>query len=230
MFSSAQAAYTLRTVLAESPLLYFSLYRRLRRRQHGLLGADTALTVDGFPRSGNSFLMEAFWQTNPGVPVAHHTHAAAQVIGSVRRGLPTLVLIREPQAAIASFLVMRPDIGWSLAAWSYVRFYRPLLAYRRGFLLAQFEDVTRDLGQVIISLNRQFGTGFAAFDHREENVAEVFGLMDERARRRFGGQVKAGHIAKPAEDKRQLRERQPVPPHCLWLDRAKALYRQLSSD
>jgi hypothetical protein len=217
--------YRVRTWLAASPALYFPLYKAARSRRHGLLDATTRITIEGFPRSGNSFAQRAFSMANPEAVVAHHTHAAAQVIASVRRGLPTVVLIREPRAAIRSFLVQRPDLGAAEAAHSYLAFYRPLVALRPGYVLASFEDVTRDMGGVIRKVNEHFRTAFATFAHTPEAVAAVFRQMDEHHAQRYGG-VRATHIARPVSE-RAGQQASVVLPDLPILGRAAALHREL---
>ncbi len=65
-------------------------------------------------------------------------------------GVPALVLIREPEGAILSPSSFRePDVALRDALVAYARFYACLLPYRRSFVVADFGEVTRDLGAVI---------------------------------------------------------------------------------
>ena len=57
--------------------------------------------IDGYTRSASTYAVYAFQlsQARP-VRVAHHLHAPAQLIEAARRGVPTLMVIREPRGAL----------------------------------------------------------------------------------------------------------------------------------
>lgn len=220
---ASDLGYLARTWIAAHPSLYFPLYRSLRQRRHGLIGETTALTLEGFPRSGNSFALRAFALSNPQVEVAHHTHAAAQVLASARRGLPTVVLLREPTAAVRSFLLLRPGLSAAAAFYSYVAFHRPLPALRDRILVVDFEQVTADFGVVIDRINRRWGTRFRRFEHTPANRDEVFRQMEDDHRSRYGA-VRPSHLARPVSDRAAAT---PFLPDGPWPGRARALYEEL---
>ena len=59
----------------------------------------TQLVIEGYPRSANTYAVVAFAAVQPERPrIAHHLHVAAQVLAAVDRDIPTMVLIRRPQA------------------------------------------------------------------------------------------------------------------------------------
>ena len=96
----------LRLLVSTRPALY-ALYARFEKLQFQLTD-KTTVVVDSYPRSGNSFFEAAFTRAHCGrEEVAHHAHAAAQVLAGAKRGLPCIVLLREPEAAIASFVKIR---------------------------------------------------------------------------------------------------------------------------
>lgn len=197
--------YRIRNIIAAYPRLYFPIYRLLRSRRHGLLSPTTQLTMEGFPRSGNSFALRAFESVNPDVEIGHHTHAAAQVIDSVRRKLPTLVLIRDPVAAVRSLLIMRPEIPPPAAVLSYLQFYRPLEQWLEQFVLATFEEVIADFGEVTRRINRRFATDFEVFAHTPENVAAIFQRIEDLELRAGGGILRNAKVARPDAVRERLK-------------------------
>jgi hypothetical protein len=52
------------------------------------------------------------------------------------------------------------------------------MPYREGFVIARFEEVTQDFGQVIRRVNSYFGTDFHIFKHTDENVQKCFELIE----------------------------------------------------
>jgi hypothetical protein len=148
---------------------------------------DTDFVIEGYPRSGNTFALTAFGSAQSRtVRVAHHEHAAAQVIAAIRAGIPALVLIREPEEAVLSFTIQHPHLSLGQALRSYVRFYRPLVALRDRFVLATFEEVTTDFGAVTRRVNERFGTDFAVFEHTQENVERCLAAIRKHGVARRG--------------------------------------------
>lgn len=144
---------------------------------------DTEIVIEGYPRSGNTFATHAFTlaqeQAGRLAPrLADHVHVPAQVMRATNWRLPTIVVVREPEAVLRSLVVKHPFIrprdglrGWWL-------FHRVLLSRRRRFVVAPFGQVVSDFGAVIDRVNALFGTQFARFSHTEENVARAFARIE----------------------------------------------------
>lgn len=151
-----------RTLLSEHPALYLPF---ARRRYPGpspeVIGADTELVLDGYTRSGSTLAVYVFQLAQPRpVRLAHHLHAPAQLIAAVRRGLPALLLVREPQEAVLSHVAREPRVDLRDALRGYVRFHERLLPYADGFVVADHREVVADPAAVVRRLNLAFGTDF----------------------------------------------------------------------
>jgi hypothetical protein len=179
-----RARHRLRTRVCEHPRLYLPF---ARRKYPGpspeVLSAETELVIDGYTRCGSTFAVYGFQlaQDRP-VRLAHHLHAPAQVVAAVRKGIPTLVVIREPEGAVLSQVIREPDVALPDALYAYARFYECLMPRRHGVVVADFEEVTHSFGSVIRRINARFGTSFREFDHTEANTAECFRLIKQRGR------------------------------------------------
>jgi hypothetical protein len=184
------------TSIGQYPFLYlpFARWRRRRRLKHarragveaktaGPVERDTDVVIEGFPRSANTFAVMAFELAQPNsVRVAHHLHVPSQVIAAAKWGIPTIVLVRDPDEVVLSLVQLRPHTTLEQGLKEYARFYRRILPCRADFVVASFEEVSTDFGAVIRQLNARFGTSFKEFHHTEENVAKCFALME-----RYGG-------------------------------------------
>jgi hypothetical protein len=174
--------HRIRARLSEHPALYLPL---ARRKYPGpspeVIGPTTELVIDGYTRSACTFAVYALQlaQDRP-VRLAHHLHAPAQLVEAARRGIPALLVIREPEGAILSQLVREPNVDMRDALAAYARFHARLAPYRNHLEVGEFTQVTSDFGDVIRGLNRRFGTSFAAFDHTDENARKAFELIKER--------------------------------------------------
>ena len=177
-----RARHRLRTHLSEHPALYLPL---ARRKYPGpspqVVGPGTRVVIDGYTRSASTFAVYAFQIAQPvPVPMAHHLHAAAQLKEAVRRGLPTVMVIREPKGAVLSQLVREPDVDLLEALYAYWRFHETLLPYRHGLVVAEFREVTTHFDAVVRRLNARFGTHFAEFSGDPDQVEECHRLIEQR--------------------------------------------------
>lgn len=168
---------------------------------------DTDIVIEGFERSGNTFAVIAFSRSQPRpVRIAHHFHAAAQVIQAARIGIPALVLLRHPEEAILSFLIHHPALSASQGMRTYLRFYDPILPYKDRFVLAKFETVTGNFGSVIECVNKKYGTQFAEFEHTEENVRQCFELIEEMNRVKVGNRSPfEATVARPSFEREEMK-------------------------
>jgi hypothetical protein len=195
----------IRIALGPYPRLFFPL-ARFKEGHRAAVGKDTELVIEGFPRSGNSFAVNAFQMAQPRlVRLAHHIHAPAQVILAARRGLPILVLVREPVAAVSSLVIRHPYISMRMALHEYIRFYETIAPYRDKFVVGLFGQVTNDYGEVIKRINQRFSTGFASFEHNEANVQKSFGLIEQQNRQKNNGALAELRIARPSPAREKLK-------------------------
>lgn len=210
--------------------LTLARFRSFRNGQPKVLPADAELVMDAFPRSANSFSYEAFLHAQGRkVPMIHHFHAPGAVVRGIERGLPALVIIREPVAAVMSMLILigRDDLAQGFR--DYLNFYEPLEKYRDDFVLARFKSVVTDFGAVTRAVNERFGTSFAEFEHTPENDRLVKDkIADDTDRLPGSDGLKAQLVSKPTDERERYREElraQLDLPHVAPLrERATALY------
>jgi hypothetical protein len=177
-----RARHYLRTVLSEHPTLYLPI---ARKKYPGpspkVIGPQTEAVIDGYTRSASTFAVYAFQLAQQRlVPLAHHLHAPAQLMEAARRGLPTLMVIREPKGAVLSQMVREPDVDLLDALIAYRRFHASLQPYRSAFLIADFADVTQDFGAVVRQMNLKFGTAYGLFEGTPAQVAECTRMIGLR--------------------------------------------------
>jgi len=203
---ATRVSYEVKSLVAMYP--WPALVAARWRGRGAVLTKETDLLIEGYPRSGNNFAVEAFQRSQPqALRVAHHVHAPAHVLAAIRSSIPAIVLIREPQDAILSFVIRNPYISIRQAIRGYVRFYEPLLPYRDGFVVGPFPEVTSDFGRVIRRANNRFGTSFHEFEHTEENVRACFEAIDRHYRVNVGtGPEVERMVARPSEARERLKD------------------------
>jgi hypothetical protein len=163
---------------------------------------QTRLVLDGFPRSANSYAHVAFLKANGmDFPLASHRHSHQLILSGVRRGLPTIVLIREPGPAIASALQHAPGTPAKAGLDMYRAFYSHVLPVVDDVLVATFEEATDDFGEVIRRCNAKFGTDFEVYEKTDEAEAEVFGLIEDVTAFAYGDEGHEGRVPRPSQQR-----------------------------
>jgi hypothetical protein len=181
---------------------------RVRPGKYATLArADTAIVIEGFLRSGNTFSVAAFEIANgPELHVGRHLHGGPHVLRAVRLGLPTVVLVRQPREAVLSYLVRRDTLTPYDALLEYIDFYRSVWRVRERFVIGLFDRVTSDFGSVVDEVNERFGTSFGRFDPTPENEARAFQLVEQMNRLESGGEVVETHVGRPSAERARRKD------------------------
>lgn len=190
---------------------------------------DSAIVIEGFLRSGNTFSYAAFTLANGAeAHVGRHLHSPAHVLRAARLGLPTVVLIRQPRDALLSYLMRRDTLTPHDAVLEYLDFYRTAWPVRDRFVTATFDRVISDFGSVIEEVNERFGTSFRRYEPTAENEAAAFAVVEEMNRKECDGEVVETHVARPsahrARRKDELASLLDQPRTAARLREAEALY------
>ena len=174
--------------LEHDPRLWTS-YRRWRDPDHPYVDDTSDVLVDGFYGSGNTFLRESIRYANPALQVASHGHSPAHVRRALQLGVPALVTVRDPAAAVVSIRsrlldAERPasvvlDVPTLLG--DYARFYDGLVPLVEDLVVATFQEVTSAVHVPLERLGLLSGTALAAPTAEEHN--EVLARIDSWHRR-----------------------------------------------
>jgi hypothetical protein len=205
-WSADRLRHHLRQPLSCTPYLWDLAVQARPGKRTTLARRDTALLIEGFSRSGNTYSAAAFAVSNGSdVPVARHLHAAAHVLRAARFGVPILLLVREPRAAVSSYLVRRPTLTVEEGLDEYCDFYRTVWRVRSSLVVGHFDDVVTDFGDVLRRVNRRFGTGFAPYETTPANEETTMALVEEMNRRECAGELVETHVGRPSLQREDLK-------------------------
>lgn len=122
-------------------------------------GPHTDLTIEGYPRSANTFAVDTLTmlaeRTGRSLRIAHHTHDPENLLLALARGVPGILLIRSPHAAIASFCLYS-KAPLTRAIRRYEAFYETLLPYRDALMVAPFDAIVADPNTLVAAANAHF--------------------------------------------------------------------------
>ena len=187
----------------------------------------TRITIEGYPRSANTYAVYAFKHVNDlsWREIAHHLHVQAQIIRSVRYGIPVILLIRHPLEAVRSLVVRHDFIPVDEALADYCRFYEDLYPLREQFIIVRFEEAITQFGAVITRLNKRYATAFNLFPDQDVEVKRaVLEEIDALNKKRDRGQVT--HLYRPDENKDVLKNAVVIDEESELYQKALAIYLQ----
>ena len=121
--------------IRENETIFFPLMKANKslRQLRGmpLVYPGTDVVIEGYFRCANTFAALAFVdaQRKP-VILANHSHAPATIDRSVRLGIPTLLLIRDPQEMALSHVLKHPGLSLESTLKWYTRYYEHIWHHR----------------------------------------------------------------------------------------------------
>lgn len=118
------------------------------------------ICVEGVQRSGNTYFVAVFQHWNGSVNTVHHTHLGSTVKAAVSHRVPTAVLLRQPDEAIASIIAWDSRLSVTVALISYILFYRSVWKFSQSFVVLRFNDVVSRPDGCVAKINERFGTHF----------------------------------------------------------------------
>jgi hypothetical protein len=228
----ARLRHKARRAVVRTPYLWDAAMFLRRDKRSTLARRDTAIVIEGFQRSGNTFSVAAFIVANgTGPHVGRHLHGAPHLFRAIRYGVPGVLLIRRPLDAVSSYVVRWSDLSPHEALLEYLDFYRTAWRVRNRVVVAPFETVVSDFGAVIESVNQRFGTSFARYEPTPENEEAAFALVEEMNRQECGGEVVETHVGRPSARRRSgkalVQEALQAPRTRRLLVEAERLYEQI---
>lgn len=196
--------YQLRSWLGKFPNWYFKLFARKYPFSEMAVKSNTALCIEGFPRSANSYAVVAFRLVNRDVTVAHHLHVAAQITQSCLQNIPAIAVLRNPKEAVASFLVFQSSKKADIYLKAYVDFHKTIEPFSDNILYASFETVTSDFNKVILEANKKFNRKYNTINNLSEREDEIFAKLKKVNNQFFAGQSQKNMA--PDESRKKLKE------------------------
>ncbi|WP_151084737.1 hypothetical protein [Nocardioides cynanchi] len=224
----------LRRPVSRLPYVWDAAMYARRDKRCTLARKDTALVIEGFPRSGNTFAVAAFQIANDRrTHLGRHLHGAPHLLRAARLGVPAIALVRAPEDAIPSYLIRRSGLHAEDALVEYLDFYRTAWAARDDFVVGLFADVTGSFGTVIDRVNQRFGTSFERYESTPDNEAAAFELVEEMNRLECRGEIVESHVGRPSaeRDERKIEVAASLgrPGAQRLLGRAQDLYQQYAA-
>lgn len=171
--------------ISKYPALFFPLITLFGHKKKGrkLIDRSTRIVIEGFPRSANTFAVQAFLLAQGGNisinDCAHHVHKSAQLIRAVQWNIPAILLIRTPEDVIKSILIRQPKYDVKSLLTGYIYFHEPLVKLIDRIVIAPFDQVINEFGTIIEQVNDKYESDFKPFEHTDTNVQAIFNKIEQ---------------------------------------------------
>lgn len=204
---SATTRDRLHNALIDAPVAG-EMYVRLRTQlRHGLVTPRTELILEGYPRSANAYAEWAFRYANgDDVRIAVRMHSPRAVRFGVEHAIPTIVLIRRPLDAVASWLQYKPGLKAERAFWRYALYYEHVYPLRHDVVIADFDEVVADFGAVIKRCNEHYGTSFVPYSGDDEAEAWVREHIERAWAYDETGETPEHRVPRPSNDRHAAKD------------------------
>lgn len=186
------------------------IYCIITGKNIGFVTDKTKIVIEGYPRSGNTYIYSAFVLSQPQITeceVAHHVHGAAQIEQAVKRKIPVLLVVRDPKKAIPSLLIRAPHIDAGRACRDYIDFHEKVQRWTDDILIVDFEFAIADIAAIIELLNKKFNKRFEQPDISalfEERVREMVARLDREDT--GSGQIDEMKVGMPSKSRARASE------------------------
>ena len=152
--------YRYRTKIAYRSSNLFCILNTFRYPNSSVRG-DTEVTIDGFQRSANTYAYYYFKELNSETKIAHHSHSFRQIIYSVEKNIPTILLIRDPfDTILSTYIYHFKKVSFNVLAESWINFYKPLLSYKSHLVISDFDKTISNFNKKIAECDLKFDTHF----------------------------------------------------------------------
>lgn len=117
---------------------------------------DKSLVIDGFPRSGNTFLADIIVVSQgQDFKFAHHSHLPENLLLGIELGIPSVAIFRDPLQAISSFMLYSEQ-NEVQATKRWIRFYQTLEDSIDKLVVISFDDIVKRPKATLCAISSAF--------------------------------------------------------------------------
>lgn len=178
---------------------YFIYFNKVRYPKK-CINKNTNITIDGFERSANTYSFYYFKELNKDTKIAHHSHSYQQMIHSLEKKIPTILLIRKPyDAIISSYIYHFQKVPVQLLADTWINFYKPLIPFKDNLIVSDFNTTISNFSKIISLANDKYDTNFNYVLNENHNK-----ILQEKLNER---KIKSNRQSMPSIKQKKVKEK-----------------------
>ena len=162
------------------------IYCKYIQNKDIVVGSDTELVIEGYPRSANTYSVAVLYVSNGlAMRIGRHVHGSAQLVQGVKKGIPAVLLLRNPVDAVVSLLLRNPCLSAKTMFNNYVLFHSALVKYTKDIVVVAFKLAITSMDLVIEHVNCKYDTSFRVpnLDDSADEITKMVDYMDMQDRK-----------------------------------------------
>lgn len=203
---------SIRNIFRTNPYLFIFWYKVYRSRKGVKLkwfNENTDLYFDGYPRSGNTFMLHLMRGIYDDKNMIHHFHTVSSLKIAFKKNIKSIILIRNPNDSISSYYLKRFEKSslpetinvklLQMLVNDYVIYYKYVHKNLNKLHLVEFTKLVNEPEDTLLFVNQYLD------NYSEIKDKEIFqNIIRERKSMQFGAKSKLGSSL-PSKEKEKLK-------------------------
>ncbi|MCG7899546.1 MAG: hypothetical protein JAY85_13955 [Candidatus Thiodiazotropha weberae] len=161
-------------------LKVLGIYNKIANKNISITTGNTDIVIEGFPRSANTYVAASIMVLNGDkLNIARHVHGSAQLILGIEKGIPAVLLIRNPVDAIASLKLRSPYLPSRVIIQNYIEFHKQLESYIDKLILIDFKDATNNIVSIVEYLDDYYNLSLKIPNKLQSYKNEINSMVDK---------------------------------------------------
>lgn len=135
---------------------YYYNFHPETRPKLNVVQKSTDLCIEGFPRSGNTYLENLIKKMAPSLNLVSHKHSSGHVKEALHLGVPIVIIVRDPADAVTSQFIWTSRGEGSDAPKiikHYIQFYSYVELVKKQVILVDFSSLTENVSISLEKIN-----------------------------------------------------------------------------
>lgn len=155
--------------------VFYLVQMKVRERRIDLIpGKNTDLHLAAYPRSGSTFISGLIKEFFPGIVFCSHVHSIITMKYARKHGVKTIVIARNPEDAISSYVVKRLfmkkdslDFFLAMALRDYIWYYSFVLRYFQDSPIFDFDTAIHEPERFLCDICQILGANIQLLSRKE---------------------------------------------------------------
>jgi hypothetical protein len=166
---------------------------------------NTELVLEGYPRSGNTWLRNAILFKKKDIIISSHIHYPCSIRFAVKRNIPCIILLRNPLDSISSLMIRDKTYDVKTAIDYYIFFYENSIYYKKNnVILLDFKLVVSDLNLCFKILNDNFNLNLSFFS--KKNLDDFKSFLENSEKSKYSKEEQKYVIGLPDSNRTKLKK------------------------
>lgn len=166
----------------------------------------TDLVLEGYPRSGNTWLRNAILYKKKDISISSHMHYPSSIRLAIKRNIPCIILLRNPLDSISSLMIRDKTYDIKTAIDYYIFFYENFTYYKNSnVILLDFDLVVNNINLCFKILNDKFNLNLCLFSEKND-LSQFKSFLEKREKDKYSLEEQNLVIGLPSSSREKMKK------------------------